>query len=62
MITASNITFKRGDTTIFEALSFVVHTGQKVGVVGRNGAGKSTLLKIPDPILETTEGKLLRKK
>lgn len=45
MITASNITFKRGDTSIFEALSFVVHTGQKVGVVGRNGAGKSTLFR-----------------
>ena len=45
MITASNITFKRGETTIFEGLSFVVHAGQKVGVVGRNGVGKSTLFR-----------------
>ncbi len=45
MITASNITFKRGETTIFEAMSFVIHAGQKVGVVGRNGVGKSTLFR-----------------
>jgi lipopolysaccharide transport system ATP-binding protein len=39
-------------------VSFDVHEGDVVGVVGRNGAGKSTLLKILSRIVEPTAGEV----
>src|SRR4051794_404492 len=31
---------------LFDALTFSISTGQKIGLIGPNGAGKSTLLRI----------------
>lgn len=43
---------------VLDGISFKVHRGERVGILGFNGAGKSTLLRIISGIYEPTEGKV----
>ncbi len=46
MLNAHQITVSFGGETLFDAISFRLGKGDRVGLIGKNGAGKSTLLRL----------------
>lgn len=46
MIQLNNLSKSFGPQTLFSDATFVVGSGEKIGLIGRNGTGKSTILKI----------------
>ncbi len=46
MISLENVRVEYGGVPIFDDISFMIQTKEKVGLVGNNGAGKTTLLKV----------------
>lgn len=44
MIFFTDLTLKRGQSILLENANATIHTGQKIGLVGKNGCGKSSLL------------------
>ena len=43
MLSARDLSLRRGPQPLFEQVNFSVHRGDKVGITGANGAGKSSL-------------------
>lgn len=46
LLTVDKLTKSYTDKILFQEISFGIHEGDKIGVIGINGTGKSTLLKI----------------
>lgn len=56
------LTKSYGGTNIFEDITFDIHEGDRIGLVGRNGSGKSTLLRLLSKMEVIDEGQLHWKK
>ncbi len=56
IIAVENVSFYFGEVPALTHLSFTVHAGDYVGVIGPNGGGKTTLIKLLLGLLEPSEG------
>ena len=58
MLSFTNLALRRGTELLFEHVTFTVHSGKKVGLIGANGAGKTSLFKLITGGLEADQGNL----
>ncbi len=53
---ATNLSARRGEELIFEAVSFRLNSGEALVLTGKNGSGKSTLLRVLAGLLRQEAG------
>ena len=58
MIRASGLTLRRGTKVLLDGADFVVHPGERVGIVGKNGVGKSSLFALLTGALDLDAGNI----
>ena len=46
LVSVENASFSYGDNLIFKDVSFTIHEGERIGLIGANGEGKTTLIKL----------------
>ncbi len=56
MISVNGVTVSFGGYDLFDNISFLINTKDRIGLAGKNGAGKSTLLKILSGNQNPTKG------
>jgi heme exporter protein A len=57
-LSANDLACRRGDRVLFAGLTFALHGGQALQVLGANGTGKSSLLRIAAGLLAPFAGSL----
>lgn len=60
ILSAENISHSFNDKWLFKDLTFSIHAGDRIALVGHNGSGKSTLLKIITGILLPEKGNIVK--
>lgn len=58
VLKVENLCFDYHDTSVLRDVSFTLHEGDFLGIIGANGAGKSTLIKIILRLLPYGSGKI----
>lgn len=61
VLSVRGITFGYGERKLFQNLSFSLHRGELVAIVGKSGLGKSTLFELIARNLEPQKGKITAK-
>ena len=59
MLQLNHVWFGFDEEFLFEDLSVVIHTGHRVGVIGRNGVGKSTIFNLIRHVYVPNEGEVV---
>ena len=59
LLQLTDISLTFGGDPVFEDLSLVVQTGDRLALVGRNGSGKSTLMKVMAGLVEPDSGAVI---
>lgn len=59
LVSVKNLSVARGKRTLFSGLSFNLHQGEILGVVGHSGIGKSTLADVLCGLLKPKAGKII---
>ncbi|HEU5411538.1 MAG TPA: ATP-binding cassette domain-containing protein [Candidatus Acidoferrales bacterium] len=54
-----DVAYRRGENVILRDLSFAVHAGETLVLLGRSGSGKTTALKLVNRLLEPHSGEVL---
>ena len=56
MLQINNLSLGFGNQTVLDCVSFNIHSGERLGLVGRNGSGKTSLFKLITGELQPDEG------
>ncbi len=62
ILTLEDVSCLYGDRTIIKDVSFGIHAGEKIGIVGINGSGKTTLLRMLSGIQPPHTGTIITRK
>ncbi len=58
MLQINNVSLSFGAQTLLDDISFTVHSGERIGLVGRNGSGKTSLFKLITGEMEPDCGRI----
>jgi ATP-binding cassette, subfamily F, member 3 len=59
MLQVNNLSLSFTDQQILDDISFNIHSGERIGLVGRNGSGKTTIFKLITGELLPDEGRIV---
>ena len=58
MLQVNNLSLSFGGQKILDDISFNVHSGERIGLVGRNGSGKTSIFRLITGELHPDEGRI----
>ncbi|MFA6431877.1 MAG: ATP-binding cassette domain-containing protein, partial [Candidatus Margulisiibacteriota bacterium] len=58
MLQINNLSLSFGEQQLLDDISFNIHNGERIGLVGRNGSGKTTIFKLITGEVAPDEGRI----